>query len=152
MAVCLFVCLFWPSMPWKEKQKPAIPCGTTGLLELLGRFELPTSSLPIPYTSVLLFISYCKLSYVIRCIRCSSKCFLISLLFPFVISWVLLCTSLRCRCVFWCVFPDGVPENLGCTAAAFLIGVGVHPQRDGGVAVAQGLTHRGHIRPGGDGY
>ena len=79
-------------------------------------------------------------------------CFLISLLFPFVISWVLLCTSLRCRCVFLCVFPDGVPENLGCTAAAFLIGVGVHPQRDGGVAVAQGLTHRGHIRPGGDGY
>ena len=121
-------------------------------LELLGGFEPPTSSLPIPYTSVLLFISYCKLSYVIRCIRCSSKCFLISLLFPFVISWVLLCTSLRCRCVFWCVFPDGVPENLGCTAAAFLIGVGVHPQRDGGVAVAQGLTHRGHIRPGGDGY
>ena len=30
----------------KVKQKPVIPCGTTGFLELLGGFEPPTSSLP----------------------------------------------------------------------------------------------------------
>ena len=31
----------------EEKEKPAIPCGTTGFVELLPRFELGTSSLPI---------------------------------------------------------------------------------------------------------
>ena len=30
----------------KVKQKPVIPCGTTGFLELLGGFDPPTSSLP----------------------------------------------------------------------------------------------------------
>ena len=30
----------------EEKEKPAIPCGTTGFVELLSRFELETSSLP----------------------------------------------------------------------------------------------------------
>ena len=30
----------------KVKQKPVVPEGTTGFLELLGGFEPPTSSLP----------------------------------------------------------------------------------------------------------
>ncbi len=29
-----------------NKENPLMPCGTRGFVELLGRFELPTSSLP----------------------------------------------------------------------------------------------------------
>ena len=46
---------------------------------------------------------------------------------------------------FYCFLDD-----LSGPAAALIVAVGVHFQRDALVTVPQDLAHRGHVRPGGD--
>ena len=49
--------------------------------------------------------------------------------------------------LFYCL-----PEDLTCPFHAFLIGVSVHPQRNGFVRMAQLFRYAGYIGPGDDRY
>ena len=45
---------------------------------------------------------------------------------------------------------DAVPDNIACPLPAFLVGVGVHPQGDGFVGMAQVFRYGGYVRAIGD--
>ena len=66
----------------EEKEKPAIPCGTTGFVELLSRFELETSSLPTHNRLIFLVIVYSVLSSSSPCRPTPPTIFLSLLIIP----------------------------------------------------------------------